>query len=190
MSFSRSKHSEPKKEQKSKCPAGAENTPTNRFLIHEKTLPACHKLTCSIWCCCWSTRSCQWLRADAMFLLSWSCDCWFYSFKIKAPRATSIFWFHFFQCHSFFACILRKRLFNCVSPGTFLRSARCLPHPAVATHLSWSPCWHLRIFIVTGEVLKGNCTAFRATFKPTACMMGAAEKTPTASSWQPSITQV
>lgn len=188
MSFGHSRHAEPNREQKSKLELKLLQ-PTG-FQCMKKRLPLCHKLTCSIGCCCWSTRSCQWLGADALFLLSWSCDCWCYSFKIKAPRAPSIFCFPFFNVTISLHASSGSVSLTVFLLGTFPRSARFLSQPPVATHPSWSPCWRLRIFIVTGEVLKGDCAAFSVTFKAIACMMGAAEKWPTASSWQSSTSQV
>lgn len=138
-SFGRSRRSEPTKEHKSKCPDGAETSPTNRFSIHEKkTLPVCHKLTCSIGCCCWSTRSCQWLGADALLLLSWSCDCWCYSFKIKAPRAPSIFWFPFFPMSHFLCTHPQEATLQLGFSWDFSEVSQMPPPPA---------CHHSRLLV-------------------------------------------
>lgn len=66
--------------------AGAETSPTNRFSIRGKNaFPSAMNSPAGSGVVAGSTRSCQRLGADALSLLSWSCDCWCYSFKIKAP---------------------------------------------------------------------------------------------------------
>lgn len=67
-------------------PAGAETPPTNRFSIRKINgfLSAINSPAGS-GDVAGSTRFCQRLGADALSLLSWSCDSWCHSFKIKAP---------------------------------------------------------------------------------------------------------
>lgn len=191
-SFSYSRHSEPHSEPGADVKAGAETSPTNRFSIREKKrLPVCHELTCRVGCCCRIDSLLSATRSRCtvpLELVLWLLMLLLQNKSTGTPRAHSTFWLPFYRFHIFSACILRKRLFHCVSPGSFSRSAwRLPPHPPVATHSSWSPCWRPQLFRVTGEVLKGDCAAFRVTFK---AIGRAAEEWKTASSWPSSISQV